>query len=48
MDFLGLDLTVKNHPELDTGFVPLAKFFEAYRAGAAHPYNTCFQKRGLL
>ena len=38
MDFLGLDLTGKNHPELDTGFVSLAKLVGAYRAGAAHPF----------
>lgn len=48
MDFLGLDLTVKNHPELDTGFVPLAKFFEAYRAGAAHPFALAVEREDGL
>jgi len=31
MNFLGLNLQIKNIPELDPGFIPLAKFNEAFK-----------------
>lgn len=46
MDFLGLELPVKNHPELDPGFVPLGKFFSEYRRGAARPFALALEREG--
>ncbi|MEF9865699.1 MAG: ROK family protein [Oscillospiraceae bacterium] len=37
MKFLGLDIPVKNIPELDEGFVPLGQFFKTYLANAKKP-----------
>ena len=37
MNFLGLELSVKNLPELDTGFVPLEAFFAAHQKLATKP-----------
>ncbi|MBR5479871.1 MAG: ROK family protein, partial [Clostridia bacterium] len=33
--FLGLDINLKNIPELDTGFMPISKFFDAYQKDVA-------------
>jgi len=35
MDFLGVNISVKNVPELDPGFIPLHKFNTAFLSGAA-------------
>ena len=37
MNFLNVDIPVKNVPELDKGFVPLGLFFKNYQKGAAKP-----------
>ena len=34
-NFLGLDINLKNIPELDTGFMPISKFFDAYQEDVA-------------
>ena len=34
MNFLGLDVTIRNRPELDPGFLPMHAFNEAFLAGA--------------
>ncbi len=37
MNFLGLELNVKNLPELDKGYIPLEAFFAAHQALATKP-----------
>ena len=35
MKFLGIDVNIKNSPELDPGFIPLHAFNKAYLSGAS-------------
>ncbi|MBQ3348309.1 ROK family protein [Candidatus Saccharibacteria bacterium] len=37
MKYLGIEYKVKNLPELDTDFIPMGAWFDAYLAGASHP-----------
>ena len=37
MDFLGVNLDIKNLPELDPEFIPLHRFNEAFLRGAEKP-----------
>lgn len=37
MKFLNVDVTLKNTPVLDEGFVPLGLFFQNYQSGASKP-----------
>ena len=37
MNHLGIEVSVKNIPELDPGFIPLAQFNRAFLAGADKP-----------
>ena len=46
MDFLGIDVQIKNLPELDTGFIPLGKFFDAYLQGAKQPLTLALERSG--
>ena len=46
MRFLGLDIPVKNVPELDAGFIPLQKFNEAFLAGAKQPIGIAVERAG--
>lgn len=39
MNFLGVDVNVKNTPELDKGFIPLGGFIDAYLKGAEKPVS---------
>lgn len=48
MNFLGLNLNVKNTPELDKGFVPLGRFFDAYTDGGTHPFALAVEREGGL
>ena len=46
MNFLGLDIDVKNLPELDRGFIPLHKFNKAFLAGAKKPVGIALERAG--
>ena len=46
MKFLGIDVPVKNIPELDKGFVPLGSFFTAYQKGAVKPVCIAVERSG--
>ncbi len=44
MEFLGLTIPVKNLPELDPGFVPLALFFKEHQKIATVPFAVAVQR----
>ena len=44
MNFLGVDVKVKNLPELDKGFIPLHKFHEAYFELAKKPVGIAVER----
>ena len=46
MNFLNVDIPVKNVPELDKGFVPLGLFFKNYQKGAAKPLCVAVERSG--
>ena len=46
MNFLNVDIPVKNVPELDKGFVPLGLFFKNYQKGAAKPLCIAVERSG--
>ena len=46
MNFLGIALQVNHLPVLDPGFVPLGKFFEAFRATARSPFSIAVERSG--
>ncbi len=46
MNFLGIDVPVRNVPELDAGFIPLGKFFSAFLEGAAEPLGIAVERAG--
>ncbi len=46
MKFLNVEVPVKNLPELDGGFVPLAKFFSAYQKGTEKPLAIAVERSG--
>ena len=46
MNFLNVDIPVKNVPELDKGFVPLGLFFKNYQKGAAKPLCIAMERSG--
>ena len=46
MQFLGLNIPVKNVPELDPSFIPLQKFNEAFLAGAKQPVGIAVERAG--
>ena len=46
MNFLGLNIDVKNLPELDRGFIPLHKFNKAFLAGAKKPVGIALERAG--
>ena len=48
MNFLGLELDVKNIPELDTTFVPLGRFFDAYTQSAEYPFALAVERENGL
>lgn len=48
MEFCGFDLPVKHLPELDGTFVPLGRFFRAYREGAEFPYALAVEREDGL
>ena len=46
MNFLGIELEVKNLPELDGGFIPLHKFNEAFLKTAKKPVGIAVERSG--
>ena len=44
MQFLGLDICIRNKPELDPGFLPLHAFNEAFLAGARKPVGVAVER----
>ena len=46
MDFLGVNLDIKNLPELDPEFIPLHKFNEAFLRGAEKPVGIALERAG--
>lgn len=48
MRIAGIDFAVKNSPELDRGFAPLAGFFQAYEAEAGYPFALAVEREGGL
>lgn len=48
MHFLGLEFDVKNIPEIDRDFIPLGRFFDAYTAGATHPFALAVEREDGL
>ena len=46
MNFLNVDIPVKNVPELDKGFVPLGLFFKNYQKGAAKSLCIAVERSG--
>ena len=46
MNFLGIEIPVKNVPELDPGFIPLGKFFSAFLEGAEQPLDIAIERAG--
>ena len=46
MDYLGLDCSIRNVPELDPGFIPLYRFNRAFLAGAKKPVGIAVERAG--
>ena len=46
MNFLNVEIPVKNLPELDQGFVPLGLFFKAYEQNATKPLCIAVERSG--
>jgi len=44
MNYLGIEVPVKNVPELDPGFIPLGKFYTAFRKDAAQPLDIAVER----
>ena len=44
MNFLGLDISIRNKPELDPAFLPLHAFREAFLAGAHKPIGVAVER----
>ena len=44
MNFLGIDIDIKNIPELDQGFIPIYKFNEAFLKNAEKPIGIALER----
>ena len=44
MEHCGIDIEVRNKPELDPGFIPLYKFNEAFLKTAAKPFSVAIER----
>ena len=44
MNHLGIEVSMKNIPELDPGFIPLAQFNRAFLAGADKPLDVAVER----
>jgi predicted NBD/HSP70 family sugar kinase len=48
MEYLGINIEVKNTPQYDPGFIPMAKFNHAFLAQAKQPIAICVGRNGGL
>ena len=46
MNYLGIEVPVANTPELDPGFIPLGKFFDAFLKDARRPMSLAVERAG--
>ena len=46
MNYLGIEVPVANTPELDPGFIPLGKFFDAFLKNARQPLSLAVERAG--
>ena len=46
MKHLGIEVPVKNVPELDPGFLPLEKFFASFLEDAKQPLDIAVERSG--
>ena len=46
MNYLGIEVPVANTPELDPGFIPLGKFFDAFLKDARQPLSLAVERAG--
>ena len=46
MKHLGIEVPVKHSPELDTGFLPLGKFFASFLKDAKKPLDLAVERAG--
>ena len=46
MNYLGIEVPVANTPELDPGFIPLGKFFDAFLKAARRPLSLAVERAG--
>lgn len=46
MKFLGVDISIKHLPELDSGYIPLGKFYSAFLSGAEKPLDIAVERSG--
>ena len=46
MKFLGVDISIKHLPELDSGYIPLGKFYSAFLSGAEKQLDIAVERSG--
>ncbi len=46
MKVFGIDIAVQNLPTLDPTFVPIGKFYQAFEASAAQPFDIALERAG--
>ena len=46
MKFLGVDISIKYLPELDSSYIPLGKFYSAFLSGAEKPLDIAVERSG--
>ena len=46
MNHLGIEVSVKNIPPLDPGFLPLNRYNEAFLATAREPFDVAVERTG--
>ena len=46
MKFLGVDISIKHLPELDSSYIPLGKFYSAFLSGAEKPLDIAVERSG--
>jgi len=46
MKHCGIEVTIRNTPELDPGFIPLHAFNQAFLAGAGEPFSLAIERNG--
>ena len=44
MKHLGIEVTIKNVPSLDPGFLPLNRYYESFRKDAKEPFDIAVER----